>query len=307
MKIAIGPSSFASNDKRPMNILANAGLKIIPNPFGRRLNENEVIEVLKDADGLIAGLEPLNRNVLCSAKNLKAISRVGVGMDNVDLETALELGIKVSNTPDGPTYAVAELTLASMIFLFRRILEMNSSLHSGHWNKVIGGSIKDTNVLIIGYGRIGRALSGLLQPFKPNILVYDPFIKKDDLRYSEKLVQLNEGLAIAKIISLHAYGREVILGKEAFNKMAEGVIILNSARAELIDENSIVNALKQKKVTGAWFDTFWQEPYKGRLAGMPNVLLTPHVATYTEDCRLRMEKEAVLNLLKDLEIDYALE
>jgi len=125
MVVAISPSSFSALDSTPLNLLESAGVEIIPNPLGRRLTEEEIISHLEGVDGLIAGLEPLNRRVLSSALQLKSIARVGIGMDNVDLEAAKELGIKVSNTPDGPTRAVAEMTLAAMLSLCRQILPSN--------------------------------------------------------------------------------------------------------------------------------------------------------------------------------------
>ena len=112
-RIAIGPSSFAEKEKQPLEMLKSAGVEIVANPFSRRLTEEETISHLKGVDGLIAGLEPLNKHVLLSAPQLKAIARVGIGMDNVDLKTTAELGIKVSNTPDAPAAAVAELTTSA--------------------------------------------------------------------------------------------------------------------------------------------------------------------------------------------------
>lgn len=115
--IAIGPSSFAQASTIPRDLLETSGVTIVPNPLGRRLTEEEIILHLKDVDGLIAGLEPLNRHVLESTHRLRSIARVGVGTENIDQQAANELGIKVSNTPDGPTQAVAEI-LSLLCFLY---------------------------------------------------------------------------------------------------------------------------------------------------------------------------------------------
>jgi len=301
-KIAIGPSSFADKDRTPLKMLREKNVDILSNPYGRRLTEEEIIEHIKDADGLIAGLEPLNRKVLSSTTKLKAIARVGIGMDNIDLKAAHELGVIISYTPDGPTYAVAEMTVASMLSLCRQLQQMNDSMHNGNWNKVIGTGMINTDVLIIGYGRIGRTVGNLLKPFKPNIFVYDPLIKADELSNGEILVSLEEGLAKASIITLHASGNDMILDREAFDKMQNGTILLNSARAELIDQNALIHVLSNGKLDGAWLDVFWEEPYHGELLKFPNVILTPHVGTYTKQCRLDMESEAVKNLFHDLKI-----
>ena len=130
-----------------------------------------------------------------------------------------------------------------------------------------------------------------------------PTLKDLDLRHGETLVTLEQGLAQASVITLHANGDKTILDKNAFDLMHRGVILLNSARAGLVDEQAFLGALSAGKVAGAWFDAFWQEPYNGELLGYPNVLLTPHVCTYTRQCRLGMETEAVKNLMRDLGIN----
>lgn len=301
-KVAIGPSSFAAQDDTPMKMLQAAGLDVVPNPYGRRLTEEEIIKQLNEVDGLIAGLEPLNRRVISSSPKLKAIARVGIGVDNVDFQAAAEHSVKVSNTPDGPTRAVAELTIASMLSLCRQLPKLNNDMHAGNWNKVISIGLLKTPVLFIGYGRIGRTVGELLAPFKPEILVCDPNVSMSDLKHGETQVSLDEGLAQARVITLHAGGNEVILYEKSFNQMQDGVILLNSARAGLVDEQAFIAAISSGKVAGAWFDAFWQEPYSGELINYPNVLLTPHVCTYTRQCRLDMETEAVQNLLRDLGI-----
>ena len=114
---------------------------------------------------------------------------------------------------------------------------------------------------------------------------------------------MEEGLARAEVISLHASGKETILDKEVIGKMKKGVILLNSARGELINEDALIDALESGRISSAWLDVFWEEPYKGRLLKFNNVLLTPHVSTYTRQCRLSMEVAAAKNLLRDLEMD----
>jgi D-3-phosphoglycerate dehydrogenase len=298
--VAIATSSFSQADPAPRKMLEQAGVEIKDNPWGRKMNQEEIIDHLKGVHGLLAGLEPLNREVLSTAKDLKALARIGIGMDNVDMETARELGIKVSNTPDGPTRAVAELTIACLFSLCRQLPQMNADMHEGKWNKVISTGLKDTPVLFIGYGRIGRAVADLLRPFEPRLMVYDPFLDSDDSCPGVERVSLDEGLSQAGVISMHAGGNDVILDKQAFSRMKDGVVLLNSARAGLVDEQSLIQALDSGKVSGAWFDVFWEEPYQGALQNRSNVLLTPHACTYTRQCRKGMETEAVENLLRDL-------
>ncbi len=300
-RVAIGPSSFGDENDAPLQMLAAAKVEVVPNPLRRRLTESEIVAHIDGVDGLIAGLEPLNQRVLLSARpRLKAIARVGIGMDNVDLAAAKDLGIKVSNTPEEPARAVAEMTLTALLALGRELIKTNAALHAGKWEKAIGFGLDGTKVLIVGYGRIGRRFGGFVRALGAEVLVVDPYL--DDFKSSsgERQVALLEGLQEADVISLHASGADVLLGPEHFHSAKKGIILLNSARSELVDENALIEALESGKVRGAWFDVFWQEPYEGRLRDFDQVLLTPHIATYTRQCRLAMETAATRNLLQDL-------
>ena len=301
-RVAIGPSLFAAQDETPKRMLEEAGVEIVPNPFGRRLTEAEIIRQLDGVDGLIAGLEPLNRRVLSTAPQLKAIARVGIGMDNIDFEAVDEFGIRVSNTPEGPTQAVAEMTLTALLALGRGLLPANAALHEGKWRKQVGFGLRGTRILLIGYGRIGRRAGRLLQTLGAEVFITDPFVDKEDVGAGMRKVSLEEGLRTAEVVSLHASGGQCILGPDEFALMRDGVVLLNSARGGLVDKDALIEALDSRKVSSAWFDAFWEEPYQGRLTEYEQVLLTPHLGTYTRQCRLSMEVGAVENLLRDLGI-----
>lgn len=301
LRIAIGPSSFAEEDPTPLRMLEAAGVEIVPNPFRRRLTEAEILAHLVDIDGLIAGLEPLNRRVLSASRpRLQAIARVGIGMNNVDQVAARELGIKVSSTPDGPTEAVAEITLAALLCLARNLESSNRALHAGEWPKTIGRSIAELSVLVVGFGRIGRQVAALLAQLGARVVVCDPFLPDTVSTAPFPRVTLLEGLAESDVVTLHASGDQPILLDEHFARARKGLVLLNSARGELVDEAALVRALRTGQVAKAWFDAFWREPYTGPLTEFPQVLMTPHCATYTRRCRLSMESEAVRNLLRDL-------
>ena len=302
MKIAISTSSFASVDKTPLQVLQAKELEVINNPYRRKLTEDEIIDHLQGVDGLLAGLEPLNETVYQKCSQLKAIARVGIGMDNVDIKAAEKYDIKISNTPGGPTESVAEMTLAAALILSRNIVQANDALHKKHWKKSIGMGLKNVNICIIGYGRIGRKVADLFRTMGSHILVCDPFVKQKDLQFGEELLELKDGLKSADIITLHADGDNPILTETEFDNIEKGVIILNSARGNLIDENALINALDSGQVSSAWLDVFWNEPYKGKLTEYDQVLLTPHMSTYSLQCRKDMEMAAVNNLLRDLEI-----
>ena len=301
LTIAWSPSSFAAADDAPVRPLESLGITVRPNPFGRRLTEDEAVAHVEGVDGLIAGLEPLTRRVLESEGRLKAIARVGIGVDNVDFDAAADRDITVSNTPEAPTAAVAELTVAAALSLVRELGPANQDMHAGTWKKRLASGLRGTTVLLVGYGRIGRAVAEMLAPFGPRLLAADPALESSDGLVEP--VGLDVGLAAADVISLHAGGRHTILSASQFALVRDGAVLLNSARAELVDQDALVAALDSGRIAKAWFDVFWAEPYEGPLTGYEQMLLTPHIGTYTGACRREMEMQATENLLRDLGVD----
>lgn len=283
-----------------MDLLMSSGYEVIDNPFKRKLTKEELLNLLSpDVVGLIAGLEPLDREVL-QKSNLKVISRVGSGLSNIDMNAAKELGIKVCYTPSGPTTSVAEFTLGAMLSMIRMVPQMDRDLHQGQWNKKIGLQLEGKTVVIIGFGRIGRKVADLLLSFKVNILVVDPFCKKDVVDYT--VLSLEEALPKADIITIHSSGNECLLGDKEFSLIKNGIYLLNASRGGSISESSLIKALDDNKVAGAWLDTFENEPYTGPLIKYHQVILTPHVGSYTLECRKQMETEATVNLLNALKV-----
>jgi D-3-phosphoglycerate dehydrogenase len=300
-KILIGPSSFAETDKTPMDRLIAAGYEVVDNPYKRKLTKKELLDLFEaDVVGLIAGLETLDREVLEKAP-IQVISRVGAGISNVDLEAARDLGIQVFNTPDAPTNAVAELTIGAMLSLLRMISQMDQALHDGQWQKKIGIQLLGKTVAIVGFGRIGRRVAELLFPFGVKILVVDPYVDESACAGYRK-VTLQAVLPEADVVTIHSSGHGCIIGEEEFPHMKKGAYLLNVARGGVISEKALIKALENGTVAGAWLDTFEEEPYKGTLCNYPNVILTPHVGSYTAECRLQMENEAVDNLLNYLKM-----
>ena len=297
-KILIGPSTFAELDKSPQELLIANGYEIIDNPYKRKLTEIELINLLEDdVVGLLAGLENLNYNVM-SQSSLKAISRIGSGLSNIDLDSAKTLGIEVTNTPNGPTIAVAEFTVGILLSMIRMMPEMNQDLHLKEWNKRIGLQLEGKTIAIIGFGRIGRHVASLLSSFKVKIIVVDPYLKEQNINY--QIFSLEKALPISDIIIIHSSGDKCMLSDDEFAMMKEGVFILNPARGGLLSEKALIKALDSKNITGAWLDSFEIEPYSGPLVNYNNVILTPHVGSYTLEGRVKMETDAVNNLLKSI-------
>lgn len=272
------------------------------NPFGRKLTEDEAINLIEKyrPDGIVAGVEPLTRRVLESAKGLRVISRCGIGLDSVDLAAAKELGIAVCNTPDAPTSSVAEFALALMLCLARKVNILDAGIKAGGWKGPGGVLMKGRTVGLVGCGRIGTYVARLVSAFGCTVIGYDPFIKAHDVC---KMVPLQELLQTADIISLHVpYTPENhhMLGVEQFEMMKPGAMLINVSRGGLVDEDALYDALVAKKLYGAGLDCFEQEPYNGKLIKLGNVLLAPHSGAAALEARMEMETEAVKNLLERL-------
>jgi D-3-phosphoglycerate dehydrogenase len=295
-KVFISTSSFAEYDKLPLKLLQDAGIASQANPYGRKLTEDECLNLFRDADGLIAGTEPLTAEVLKSAKKLKVISRVGVGLDNVDLDAAKKRGIKVFSTPDAPTLAVAELTLGLMLALLRHITQGDKEIRAGKWQKPMGNLLHGKKAGIIGMGRIGRKVAELVQGLGAKVSYCDPAVHK--VEYQR--LSLEELLAQSDIVSLHVSGGGTLLGEKELKSMKRGSYLINCARGGLVDETALFNVLKEGRLAGAALDVFAQEPYTGPLTKVGNVILTPHVGSYAIESRVEMEVQATRNLIEGL-------
>ena len=304
MKILISSSSFGKVDENAIKTLKKAGYTTVLNPHNRKLELDEFADLIEDAAGLIAGTEKINEDLLQRAKSLKVISRYGIGLDNIDLEAAKMRGIIICNTPDAPTQAVAELTLALILNLYRGIGEVDRNLRSDKWTPLMGRLLSGKTLGIIGLGRIGKALVKLVQPFELNIIAHEPYPDNDFVSsYRVELSSLEKILSESDIITLHAPLTDEtyhLIGKKELALMKMGAIIVNTARGSLIDGGALIEALEKGLIGGAALDVFEEEPYHGKLKDFDNVILTPHIGTYAKETRILMEREAVENLLNVL-------
>lgn len=295
-KIVIGPPFYGIHDRGPINLLKNANCELIINPFGRKLKEQEVLDLLKGADGIIAGLEPLTRNVLAMSK-IKVISRCGSGMSSVDLTAARDLGIKVCSTPLAPIQAVAEITVGMMITLLRNVAVMDRDVHAGVWRERLGSQLSGKTIVVVGLGRIGIKVIELLRPFEVTVIGVDPVMPRIS---GVQLMSLDSALQQADIVTLHASGDTEIMGEKEFTQIKRGAILLNAGRGGLVNERVLTEALENETISSAWIDTYADEPYYGQLTKFSQVVLTPHIGSGTREGVLRMEMEAAQNLLTTL-------
>ena len=300
-KVLITTSSFSLGNFVQAKSLHDAGISLEMNPHGRRLSEDEVAElVATDVIAILAGLEPLTDRVLSNAKSLRVIARCGTGLDSVDLQAASRLGIDVFNTPDAPTQAVAELTIAHMLNSLRHISTTDSNMRSGKWTPTMGSLLATKTVGLIGVGRIGSAVAKLAQAFGARVIGFDPVVSSHN---SVELLSLDEVLNQADIVSLHVPINDQthhIMNASAISRMKPGSIVVNVSRGGLIDESALHDALKSQHLSGAALDCFEDEPYSGPLLQIPGVHVTAHMGSYARETRDLMEVEASTNLVNGL-------
>ena len=304
LKILISSRSFGKIDSGAIELLKKSGLTPVINPYGKKLSEDELIPLVQDVTGIIAGTEEISEKVLSSAKDLKVISRYGVGLDNVNLQCAQNQNVLVYCTPETPSLAVAELTISLILNLLRKISILDSKIKNSSWKQEVGNLLSGKTVGVIGIGRIGKKVISLLKPFNVKILAYD--ICPDNNFTSKNKIELIEFETLLKnsdIITLHcppSEKSEYLIGKNQLSLMKKNAILINTARGTLVNENDLYDSLKNKQIAGAAVDVFENEPYAGPLKELENVILTPHIGSLTVETRKQMEIEAVENLISGL-------
>jgi D-3-phosphoglycerate dehydrogenase len=296
-KALITTVPFVDKNRLPLELLENAGIEYLINPLNKKLTEDQLADMVTDFDVIIAGTEPITDKVMARASKLKFISRVGVGLDNVDLMAAQRRGIKVSYTPEAPAPAVAELTLGIMLTLLRSVHVSNSQMHNGEWQRIFGRRLAEVTVGVIGVGRIGTRVLRRTRGFgTPQILVND-IMPDYELNREFKLewVTKEQIYKEADIISLHlplTKNTKNMIRREHLLSMKPDAMIINTSRGGIINEQDLYEVMKAGHLSGAAIDVFEQEPYAGNLTEIDRCLLTAHMGSMSVDCRTRMEIEA---------------
>lgn len=292
MRVVISTSSFGADNFVGRDVLGRAGIPIVDNPHRARLDEDQIAALLgTDAVGLVAGLEPLTRRVLEGATGLRVIARVGTGTDSVDLAAAADRGIRVLTTPDAPTQAVAELTLAHVLGLLRHVAAADRDVRAGTWRGRMGGLLQGRLVGIVGLGRIGRRVAELVGAFGARVVGHDPLGAPPGIESAS----LDEVCARADVLTLHvpyAPERRHMIDARRIGSMRPGALLVNCARGGLVDEEALRVALVEGRLAGAALDCFEVEPYAGPLAALEQVQMTAHMGSYARETRDAMEREA---------------
>ncbi|MCW3140104.1 MAG: phosphoglycerate dehydrogenase [Methanophagales archaeon] len=235
----------------------------------------------------------VTREVIEAGTRLKVIGRAGVGVDNIDVDSATERGIMVVNAPGANTISAAEHTIGMLLSLSRKIPAANQSLKSGEWSrkKYMGVEVNGKVLGIIGLGRVGGEVAKRAKGLGMRVVAYDPFISQEKAgELGVSLMGFSEVLSISDFITIHTplmKDTYHLIGKDEFEKMKEGVRIINCARGGIIDENALVEAIKSGKVAGAALDVFEQEPppMDSDLLKLDSVIVTPHLGASTEEAQ----------------------
>jgi D-3-phosphoglycerate dehydrogenase len=288
---------FAERDRRPIELLESAGIEYRVNPLGRRLKAEELADLIPDVDVLIAGTEPITAEVLDRANRLKLISRIGIGLDSVDLLAAEARGVQVSYTPDAPAPAVAELAMGLMLSTLRHVHVANLGLHGGAWHRYFGRRLSECTVGLVGAGRIGGRVLRHLVGFEPARVLVNDLVPKPNLgmglrmEWVDKAQLLRESDVVSLHVPLTAQTRQMICRAELMAMKADAVLI-NTARGGIVHEGDLAAVLRSGHLAAAAIDVFEEEPYSGALTGIDRCLLTSHMGSMSVDCRTQMEIEA---------------
>ena len=303
-KVLITTVPFAERNQLPVKLLKKAGIEYLINPLNKKLTEDELSEMVSDFDVIIAGTESISKKVMNNATKLKHISRVGIGLDSVDLLEAEKRGIKVSYTPDAPAPAVSELTVGIMLTLLRSVHVSNLEMHNGNWNRIFGRRLSNITIGIIGLGRVGSGVIKHLQGFdSPHILANDILDKKNDIKHHINWVEKEQIYKEADIISIHLPLTNMtkdMIKKKHLLQMKKDAIIINTSRGGIVNEQDLFNVMQSGHLSGAAIDVFEEEPYNGPLSEIERCLLTSHMGSMSIDCRTRMEVEATEEAIRFL-------
>lgn len=307
MKILVTPTSFQPGSGNPaLETLQSVYPDLVFNPAKRPLTEDELIPLLQDCDGYIAGLDFVTEKVLRACKKLKVVSRYGVGFDRVDIAAAKELGIAVTNTPGVNSEAVAELSMALILSLVRRVPYLDTQTKANQWIRSTGTELAGKTLGIVGLGAIGKIVARCAKGFDMKVIAYDPYIQETYCtEHGIGIRDLDTLIREANVISLHLPLNDQtyhIIDKAAIEKMQPGTIVVNASRGAIIDEDAAYDALLSGQLGGLGLDAFENEPpTDSKLLTLNNVVATPHTGAHTAEATLKMANASVANLIDVLE------
>ena len=299
-KIVATSPSFSKSE-----ILQNRLQSIFPNAIlnieGIRFNKDELIEFIKDADGIIVGLEKIDDEVLEQCPNLKIVSKYGVGLNNIDLDACKRRNIEIGWTGGVNRLSVAEMTLGYMLMLSRNLFVTSNQLKKGIWNKSGGFQLSEKTIGIVGVGHIGKELVRLLKPFSCRILVND-IVDQSEYYKQNNLIEVSkeELFQESDIVTLHVpfdENTENLVNDEVLEKMKTTAFLINSARGGIVNEDHLKDALKNNIIAGAAIDAYVIEPPSDLdFLNYENLICTPHIGGNLQEAVEAMGLSAIKHL-----------
>jgi D-3-phosphoglycerate dehydrogenase len=292
-KLLIATSSFGS-DRSILNILKKKFI-LIKNKSGKKLDGNSLSKLLKNVDYVIAGTEIYNKKILETANNLKIIFRFGSGIDNIDIDYCKKNNIKIKKIKIDLSTSVAELSLSLILNIIKKIEIFNSELKKGVWKKRTNNLLSGKTLGIIGFGKVGKKLVKITKGFQLKYIYYDIKKQKTKIEYNN----LKDVFKKSDIISIHQSfikNNFNYINKIYFNIAKKNLILINTSRGDVINENDLFNFLKKNDNAYAGLDVYQVEPYYDKLSKIKNIILTPHIGSYSIETRIKMERD-VLNLI----------
>lgn len=288
--------------------LEQAGIRLIVRPCA---TEDEIIEHGADADALMILNEPVTAKVLENLPKCRVVSRLGIGVDTIDLDAATKQGIQVTNVPGASIEEVCDHAVAMVLALSRRLFPLDASVRQGQWYYAAGGTgvrrLREEVVGLIGFGRIGRRTGEKLSALGMTVLAYDPFMGEEDIRaQGAEPATSADILAQADYVSIHTPltpETRSLIGEAELASMKPSACVVNVSRGGIIDEAALAAALRSGGIAGAALDVFEQEPLpaSSELLGLDNVILTPHAGHYSTTSIDEMRTTAVRNAIAVLQ------
>lgn len=302
MKVVITDHEYP-NLTYEKKVLAHDGIEL---EIHQCKTEDEVIEACREADGIINLYAPISRRVIESLEKCKVITRYGVGLDTIDLDAATENGICIANVPDYGINEVSDHALALIMSLLRKISFANQTVKNDVWDVNLTKPIRRLNTLtigLVGFGNIPKRLAEKVKVLGMHVVVSDPYLPKEVAKdHAVELVSLEALCESADVISVHApltNSTKGMIGKEQFKMMKKGVYIVNTARGPVVDEEALLDALQNGTVVAAGLDVVENEPIDRNhpFIFMDNVILTPHMAGYSEESAEEMRSKTALGII----------
>ncbi len=287
-RVLVTPRSYGCDDPRLKSELEAQVGEVVYGSTGHPLTSAEVKALLPGCDGYIAGLDVIDHDALEAADRLRVIARYGVGVDRVDLVTALERGIVVTNTPAANATSVAELTVGLMLALARSLLPISTATKAGEWPRSSGQSLEGKTVGLLGLGAVGRQVARRMQGFDCTVLAFDPQVDATVAQtHGAEMCRRDEVIVQADFLSLHLPVLPETRGMvdaDFLGRMKGGAFLVNTARGELVDEVALLAALRSGHLRGAALDALSAEPPGADhpLLALPQVIVTPHIGANTD-------------------------